>query len=392
MTLNLATLHRLALATLAAASMAALAASQEVDLDQLLSQAVERHQAGDLEGAAALYERILREAPNAALVRSNLGAVYARLGRNDEAIAQYRQALAREDNASIRYNLAIALQRAGRIPEALAEGTRIVAATPGNRDAILLLADCHSQMGEFEKVTDLLRPLAAQHPEDKAVAHLLGTALIGLGRTADAEAVLNPLFREDTPETHVLLATLHAQRQDWARARQEAELARKANPALPLASFLYGLGLMNDVNDWAGAEAAFRKELEVNSNHFETNLLLGNLLRTNGNYEEALRYIQRAAKLRADDLDVKYSLGTVYVSLGRMEEARPLLEAVVAAFPDHIQSHTQLAILFARLGLVPESQREREIVARLQKASETNGFQNVRESLSGVLGQPAPKK
>ena len=372
--------------------MAALAASQEVNLDQLLSQAVERHQAGDLEGAAALYERILREAPNAALVRSNLGAVYARLGRNDEAIAQYRQALAREDDAAIRYNLAIALQRAGRIPEALAEGTRVVAATPGNRDAILLLADCHSQMGEFEKVTDLLRPLAAQHPEDKAVAHLLGTALIGLGRTADAEAVLNPLFREDTPEAHVLLATLHAQRQDWARARQEAELARKANPALPLASFLYGLGLMNDVNDWAGAEAAFRKELEVNPTHFETNLLLGNLLRTNGNYEEALRYIQRAAKLRGDDLDVKYSLGTVYVSLGRMEEARPLLGAVVAAFPDHIQSHTQLAILFARLGLAAESQREREIVARLQKASETNGFQNVRESLSGVLGQPAPKK
>jgi hypothetical protein len=75
-----------------------------------------------------------------------------------------------------------------------------------------------------------------------------------------------------------------------------------------------------------------------------------------------------------------------------MEEARPLLEAVVAAFPDHIQSHTQLAILFARLGLTAESQRERGIVAKLQKAAETNGFQNVRESLSGVLGQPAPKK
>jgi tetratricopeptide (TPR) repeat protein len=385
-------MRRLALAALAAASIAGPAASQEVDLDQLLSQAVTRHRAGDLEAAAVLYERILREAPNAALVRSNLGAVYARLGRNDDAIAQYRQALALEDNAAIRYNLAIALQRAGRISEAMAEGERVVAAQPGNRDAILLLADCHSQMGEFEKVADLLRPLAAQHPEDKAVAHLLGTALLELGRTADAEAVLNPLFRENTPETHVLLATLHAKRKDWAKAGEEAELALKANPALPLANFLHGLSLMNDASDWAGAEAAFRKELDVDPNHFETNLLLGNLLRTKGSYEEALRFIQRAAKLRADDPDVKYSLGTVYVSLGRMEDARPLLEAVVAAFPDHIQSHTQLAILFARLGLVAESQRERAIVAKLQKAAETNGFQNVRESLSGVLGQPAPTK
>jgi len=369
-----------------------LAAADEVDLGQLFSQAMERYQAGDLEGAAVLYEKIVHEAPDASRVRSNLGAVYARLGRYDEAIQQYREALASEDNPAIRQNLAIALQKAGRMPEAAVEAARVVRATPGNRNAILLLAGCRTAMGEFEKTVELLGPLAKRAPGDKAIAHLLGTALLGLGRTDEAEAALDPLFRDDTPEARVMVAALHVKRKEWEKARVELERALSANAQLPMANFLYGVAVMNEKADWAAAEAAFRKELAINPNHFESNLLLANLLRQEGKHDEALPFVERAQQLRHDDLAVKYSLGALYVSLGRLEEARPLLEAVEAVFPDHIATHTQLAILFARLGLQAESLRERQTVARLQQASERKGFEDVRESVSGLLERPAPAK
>ena len=51
-------------------------------------------------------------------MRSNLGVVFAQLGRYDEAVREYREALAVRPSAlAVRYNLAVALYKAGRIRE-----------------------------------------------------------------------------------------------------------------------------------------------------------------------------------------------------------------------------------------------------------------------------------
>ena len=82
-------------------------------------------------------------------------------------------------------------------------------------------------------------------------------------------------------------------------------------------NFLYGEALMKERNDWAGAAAAFRAELEIDPNHFESNLLLGTLLREGGQSEEALARLEHASRLRGEDLAVKFSLGAAYLAAGR---------------------------------------------------------------------------
>ncbi len=365
------------------------ASAQQEDLDALLSRAIVLHQTGDLEGAVAAYVQILRAVPDAARVRSNLGAAYAGLGRYDEAIEQYQKTLAQEDDASVRQNLVLAFQKAGRFKEAAEEAARVLAAQPENRDALLLLAESFSRLGENQKAVDLLGPAASRSPEDEAVAYLLGTALLNLNRTAEAQVVMDRLFRDGSAEAHVLLATMHERRKDWASALSEIEKARAASPKLRLVNFLYGECLMKQKNDWAGAAAAFRQELEGDPNHYESNLLLGTLLREEGKHEEALGYLTRAARARGDDLAVKFSLGADYVALGRLDEARTLLETVVAAAPDHVPTHMQLAVLYHRLGRTEDAARERSAVVRLQKAAEARSFQGVRESLGDLLGKSA---
>ena len=56
-------------------------------------QAVARQQAGQLAEAAAAYQACLTDQPGRIDARSNLGAVYVRMGRFQDAIAQYQQAL-----------------------------------------------------------------------------------------------------------------------------------------------------------------------------------------------------------------------------------------------------------------------------------------------------------
>src|SRR3712207_124928 len=58
------------------------------------ARGVELQQRGDLEGARAAYEAALRSLPRRADALTNLGVVFARLGRYGEAVKSYRAALA----------------------------------------------------------------------------------------------------------------------------------------------------------------------------------------------------------------------------------------------------------------------------------------------------------
>jgi tetratricopeptide (TPR) repeat protein len=289
---------------------------------------------------------------------------------------------------AVRQNLAVGLFKTGRYEEAAEASRQVLIAQPGNRDTLVLLADCYLRLGEDQRAVDLLGPVAAENPDDKAVAYMLGTALLNLDRTGDAQIVMDRVFRDDSPEGHVLLATMHIKRLDYAQAEAELAKAREAKPDLPLVNYLYGECLMKR-NEWAGAAEAFRQELALDPYHFEANLLLGNLLREEARYDEALQHLDRAAGLRPDDLALQFSLGAAYVALDRTEEALPLLEAVTAAAPNHLPTHMQLAVLYTKLGRTEDAARQREAAVRLQKEADARSFQGVREAVTDLLGQSA---
>src|SRR5438046_2734005 len=95
-----------------------LAQSQETP-ERILHHAISLHQSGDLDGAIREYKAFLNLQPNAAQVRSNLGAALAGAGRYEEAIAEYRQALDTDPkNPPVLLNLAIAYYKARQFTEA----------------------------------------------------------------------------------------------------------------------------------------------------------------------------------------------------------------------------------------------------------------------------------
>lgn len=368
------------------------AAAEESDPRALLGLAVAAQQAGELERAVGLYERVLAAVGDEPRILSNLGAAYSRLGRYSEAVQRYERALALAPaEAAIRQNLALALYKTGDLRKAAEEAARIVAAEPGNEPATLLLAECHLLLGEHDEVVRLLRREDGLPPEGRAAQYLLGTALLAAGRVGEAQAVLDRVLKENSAEAHVVLATMYVRDSDCGKAAPEIQKALSMNAQLPLVNYLHGKCLMDDqVSDWAGAAEAFRRELAVNPSHLESNLLLGELLRQEGKNDEALRYVEHATGLRGDDLAVRYSRGAVYLALGRTEEALPLLEQVAAAVPDHIQAHVQLAVAYHRLGRTADATRERETVGRLQAQSEARFFSTVSEGMAKLIGKTAP--
>src|SRR5580704_11221537 len=82
--------------------------------EEILKQAIGRHQAGDIDGAIQDYRKYLAARPDSPLALSNLGAAYARVARYADAVAHYRHALKLQPgNTPVELNLALAYYKTG---------------------------------------------------------------------------------------------------------------------------------------------------------------------------------------------------------------------------------------------------------------------------------------
>src|SRR5207245_4168796 len=157
---------------------ACLAQAQDESGQQALSRAVELHQSGNYAEAITEYQTYLKAHPEAAAVRSNLGAALAHEGRYTEAIDEYRLALAAEpSNRGIRFNLALAYYKMSEIEQAIKEFEAVYAIQPASdperRRLLLLLSECYLRRGDDRQVIALLDPLADADPNDLTLAYLL---------------------------------------------------------------------------------------------------------------------------------------------------------------------------------------------------------------------------
>lgn len=355
-----------ALAAWALAAAVAAAAQPPSDVDQLLAQAADMHQAGDLLGAVAAYRVVLQTVPDRADVRSNLGAAYVRLGQFEDAFREYNEAIRLDpDNPTYHFNLGLAHYKAGDRDAAIPELARSLELDPANRSAVLLLADCYLQTGRDKDVVALLTPRDAEFPDDLAYAYLLGMALIRSGDQESGQVLVDRVFRAgESAEAHLLMGMAYLQRQDYRAAVTEFEQAVALNPELPEARSLYGRALLSS-GDQASAEREFMSALQMNPNDFDANLQLGGIRQRQQQFDEALTYLGRAAAIRPDSLAVQHVTASVYLGRGQPEHALELLERVVKEAPDYLDAHVLLATTYYRLKRKEDGDRQREIVARL---------------------------
>lgn len=336
-------------------------------------QAVRLQQHGDCRGAVVQYRIFLDLQPRHAGARSNLGACLAALGRFDEAIGEYRAAVALADHPGIRRNLALAYYKSGRLEEAIAELRRLREARPEDLELALLLADCHFRRDEDERVIAVLEPLASAHADNMAVAYLLGTVLIRQGDVARGQELVDRILaREDTPEAHLLLGMAHLRGAALEQAEAEFEKAAALRPGLAAAWSQLGIVRLKR-NNSAGAAEALRRAAALDAADFDAHFYLGVLLRETGQPGEARSWLEHALRLRPRSFKTQYQVGSLYLQLQEFEKARQVLEALVEQAPNFPEAHAALATACARLGRTEQAARHREIARILLSARPPSG-------------------
>ncbi|MDD5104155.1 MAG: tetratricopeptide repeat protein [Desulfuromonadaceae bacterium] len=119
--------------------------------DQLLQEALQKHESGDVETAAELYRMLLTEYPFVSAASFNLGNIQMEQGLYEEAEKSYRNALEYEPGiVRAKLNLAFVVQEQGRYDEAIALNEELIKDNDELPEAAFNLATLRLLTGDFE--------------------------------------------------------------------------------------------------------------------------------------------------------------------------------------------------------------------------------------------------
>jgi len=204
-----------------------------IDLDAQIEAVLARHRAGDLEGALALCEDVVRRRPGMHAALLQLALLRRKLGRLPAAIAALEQALAvAPDDAGTAALLAGYLGEAGRARE----GERLLEAFARRPRPALEVLVAHgialAQLGRAREAAAELSRASALDPSNAMTRVQLGTALLMADDLGGARAALDEALRLDPrlAVAHRTLGQVAARSGDQEAARRQWEAALELDP------------------------------------------------------------------------------------------------------------------------------------------------------------------
>ena len=152
-----------------------------------LERGLDRHRAGDLDGAERIYRRIIEKTPDHPDALHLLGVIAYQRHETDRAVALLRRAIARRPNhPAYHANLGLANHRRARFGAAEANARQALALAPRFVNARLNLGNALRSQGRVgEAMVEYQRVLSAS-PDLPEIHSNLGFALRELGRPAEA--------------------------------------------------------------------------------------------------------------------------------------------------------------------------------------------------------------
>ena len=350
---------------IAAGIASGIAAAQSPDPRQLFQDALAAQQRGDDALAVKKYQEILKLYPDSIEVRANLGAALAKLNRYDEAIEQYRAALAKKENPGLRLNLALAYYKKNAWSDAERQLTTLHAAQPADARIATLLADCYAHLNQDEKAVGVLKSVEAAHRDDLSLEWLLGSALVRTGHAREGLERIDRVAREgNRPEAYLLAGKTALKLSEFENARDYAAAAAKLDARLPGLDALRGT-VLSYLGDTDGAAALLRKAVEEDPKDFDAQLGLGAVLHTTRDLAGAREHLQLALQLKPDSTVALYEWARLERTEGQVEAATRDMEKVVRADPNWAQPHVELAALYFRLNRQEDGEKERATFDRL---------------------------
>jgi len=111
----------------------------------------------------------------------------------------------------------------------------------------------------------------------------------------------------------------------------------------------------------------YRKAIELNSNkdNLELHYNIGNILATQGHYDEAIIQYNQVLRMQPHNAVVHFNLAILLLRQGRKDDALNHFQEVIRLQPDNAKAHYQLSLILKQKGMTEEANRHYQEAIRL---------------------------
>jgi tetratricopeptide (TPR) repeat protein/glycosyltransferase involved in cell wall biosynthesis len=270
-------------------------------ISEALAIALQHHQAGRLEAAEQIYQRILQVEPEQPDALHFLGVLNAQLGRPETAAAYIARAITVNPNAApYHLNLGRVYQESQKLDEAIACYRRALQLQPDFVEVHFNVGNALREQGLLGEAVDCYRRAVELKPDFAEAHNNLGVTFFGQGKLAEA-----------------------------------ATCCRRALQLRPdFADAYYNLGnALKDLGELDGAIVSYRRAIDLKPDCADAYGNLGSVFWRQGKLDDAIACCRRALQLMPDNAEANNNLGAAFEDQGKMAVLRAGLRERMAASP-----------------------------------------------------------
>jgi tetratricopeptide (TPR) repeat protein len=318
---------------------------------QIYKAQIEIH-AGRASDAVNTLQNVIKNDPDNAIAHYQLGLAFAQLG-NNRAESEWREALrTRPDIVEAHRALAGAAIQRDDVNTLAQEADQIINYQPGAPDGYLLRAVAEMDRQNYAKAEDYIKQSLEKAPNNPEAYVQLGNLRISQERLPDAQKAFQQALDLDPNASDALGGVLNIylmQKQpDKALAAAKAQIAKSPNSS-PF-HLMYGHLLEQQNHDLRGAEAEYRRALELDKNNVEAYEKLGLVQGLEGSPDQALQTFLDAAKRNPKEITLYLLAGNVYEGKHDWENARQMYQRVLEVQPQNPLASNNLAYVMLQQG------------------------------------------
>jgi len=307
---------------------------------------------GRYNDAIAEYQRAIELDPQYPFPHNGLGNVYANLGRYDDAIAEFQWAIELDPQGAYPHNgLGNVYRDLGRHDDAIAEYQRAIELDPLFAYPHNGLGNVYADLGRYDDAIAEFQRAIELDPQYASPHNGLGAVYADLGRHEEAIAEYQRAIELD-PQFAAPHNGLGAVYRDLGRHDDAiAEFQRAIELDLQFAYPHNGLGaIYADLGRHEEAVAEYQRAIELDPQYADSHNGLGTVYADLGRHDDAIAEYQRAIELDPKFASPHNDLGTVYHDLGRHEEAIAEYQRAIELDPHDAYPYSNMADIFYQRG------------------------------------------
>jgi len=349
-------------------------------------EAMDLEQQGKLEEAEAAWRAYVAGHSTDAEAFAHLGFLEAREEHYQQAIPDYRKALALGAKVpGLRLDLGLAQFKGGDVRGAI-ETFNVLLKTvgkgsPDSLRLVTLIGLAHYGLGEYAAAVPYLKQATAADPQNLPFRLALAHSCLW---TKQYQCVLD-VYHEivtlnaDSAEADMLAGEALDEMKDKAGAAQQFRAAVKADPKMPNVHF--GLGyLLWGLLQFDEAAKEFQAELDNNPDHAQALTYLADSDIQMGHPEAAGPLLDKAIHIDPQIELAHLDLGILDSNAGKDSEALHELKIAERLNPEDQAVHWRLARFYKKMGRNEEAKAEFDKTKSLQKAADQSVFNKLHQA------------